>query len=196
MKFLRVTIVNGSPAKEDSNTAFVLSYLIKGMEQTGASIETIYTADLDIKPCIGCFKCGDTTPGICFQKDYGEEVAKKAINSDLLIFFTPLSWGGYSSELKKAIERMLGLLHPGFVRIDGSCRHKTRYDSYPSVLGVAVANKDNHDLEKEIFKELIHRHSLNWYTPQQKAIILDEDENEEGIKRTMMEVITQMEVNK
>lgn len=192
---MNALILNGV-LKGQENIAGILKVIQKTLDEAKIKSDTIVLHDTAINFCIGCFKCWDTTPGICFQKDYGEEVAKKAINSDLLIFFTPLSWGGYSSELKKAIERMLGLLHPGFVRIDGSCRHKTRYDSYPSVLGVAVANKDNHDLEKEIFKELIHRHSLNWYTPQQKAIILDEDENEEGIKRTMMEVITQMEVNK
>ena len=74
---MRVTIINGSPGKEDSNTAFVLSYLIKGMEQAGVTIEVIYTSDLDINPCVGCFKCWSIHIGKCFQNDDMAEMLAK-----------------------------------------------------------------------------------------------------------------------
>ncbi len=160
--------------------------------QAGWECESLILYRQEVGTCIGCFKCWTTTPGICFQKDQGNEIARKAINSDLLVFFSPLTWGGYSSELKKAIERMLGLLHPSFIKIADSYRHKKRYEKYPSVLGIAIAEGDSHGESEKIFKSLIERHSLNWHTPIQGAGVFHkkdgEDKFRDGIEKLLMDM--------
>jgi len=50
---------------------------------------------------MGCFGCWNKTPGTCVMKDDSAKIAKAVVNSDLLIFLTPITFGGYSSELKK-----------------------------------------------------------------------------------------------
>ncbi len=176
-------ILNGS-LEHQTHLMPVQDILESELSSAGWEYESLLLHQFKVGTCIGCFKCWDTTPGICFQDDQGREITKKAINSDLLVFLTPLMWGGYSSELKKVIERMLGLLHPSFVKIKDSYRHEKRYDNYPSVLGIAVAEGGRDSECEQIFKNLIERHSLNWHTPRQKAeVFLDKDEDEQIQKR-------------
>jgi hypothetical protein len=79
---------------------------------------------------------------------------------------------------------MLGLLHPSFVKIKDSYRHKKRYSTYPSVLGIAVIEGERDSECEQIFKTLIERHSLNWHTPKQKSeVFLNKDEAEQIQKR-------------
>jgi len=73
------------------------------MEELGSagwSAEPILLHEVKIRSCLGCFKCWDTTPGICIQKDDAQEIVQKIIQSELVVFLTPLTFGGYSSELK------------------------------------------------------------------------------------------------
>lgn len=184
-------ILNGSLGHQ-THLMPVQDILESELSSAGWEYESLLLHQFKVGTCIGCFKCWDTTPGICFQDDQGREITKKAINSDLLVFLTPLMWGGYSSELKKVIERMLGLLHPSFVKIKDSYRHEKRYDNYPSVLGIAVAEGERDSECEQIFKNLIERHSLNWHTPRQKAeVFLDKDEDEQ-IQKSIKSMLAEL----
>lgn len=188
---MKALILNGILEKQSHLMPFQ-DLLERKIVQAGWECESLILYKHEVGTCVGCFKCWDTNPGICFQKDQGNEITRKAINSDLLVFLTPLSWGGYSSELKKAIERMLGLLHPSFIKIADSYRHKKRYEKYPSVLGIAVAEGERDDESEQIFMSLIERHSLNWHTPRQVAGVFHEKDGEEkfreGIEGLLMDI--------
>ena len=69
-------------------------------------VESITLHEATIKGCTGCFRCWHTTPGICsgVGTDDAPGILKKIIACSLLVFLTPLTFGGYSSELKKIIE--------------------------------------------------------------------------------------------
>lgn len=187
-----VLILNGS-LEHQTNLQPVQKILEEEFANAGWKSEAVILHQKEIKTCIGCLKCWDTTPGLCFQKDQAEEITKKAIHSDLLVFLTPLTWGGYSSELKKAIERMLGLLQPTVTKIKGITHHKKRYDKYPSVFGLAVVEGEFDEEEEKIFKNLVKHHSLNWYTPKQKAKVFTAGEDKGKIRAGIKKVIAEME---
>jgi len=184
-------ILNGS-LEHQTYLMPVQDILESELSSAGWQCESLILHRFKVGTCIGCFKCWDTTPGICFQEDQGREITQKAINSDLLIFLTPLTWGGYSSELKKAIERMLGLLHPSFIKIKDSYRHKKRYDTYPSVLGIAVAQGERDSEWDQIFKTLIERHSLNWHTPTQRAEVFRDKNEDEEIQKSIKSMLAEL----
>ena len=77
-------------------------------------------------------------PGRRRTHDAGPDVARTFINSDVVYLLTPVTFGGYSSELKKALDRIIGLASPFFVRIDGEFHHKTRYERYPRLVVIGV----------------------------------------------------------
>ncbi len=192
---MKAIILNGS-LKNHTHLTPVQKLLEKAFENYDWQVESIPLHSTTIETCIGCFKCWISTPGVCFREDQGRDVAKKAINSHLLVFLTPLTWGGYSSELKKAIERMLGLIHPYFIRVKGSCRHGKRYDAYPSILGVAVSNDKKDEEGEKVFEALIERHSLNWHSPRQKALVVYNNEDKQEILTKLNAILAELEVVK
>ncbi len=192
---MKALILNGI-LEHQSHLLPLQDILEREIMHAGWECESLILYKHDVGTCVGCFKCWDTNPGICFQNDQGNEISKKAINCDLLVFFSPLTWGGYSSELKKAIERMLGLLHPSFVKIGDSYRHKKRYEKYPSVIGIAVAQGKKDEESGQIFKHLIERHSMNWHTPKQMAEVVHEKDEEEKFRSVIQKLLADMEVTK
>ena len=77
-------------------------------------VEPIELRNMQIANCIGCFGCWVKTPGTCVINDDGRETTRKAIQSDLMVWLTPVTFGGYSSELKKALDRIIPILLPYF----------------------------------------------------------------------------------
>jgi multimeric flavodoxin WrbA len=187
-------ILNGS-LRHQHHLIPTQKILAEELGNAGWSVESVLLNEVEVKTCIGCFKCWDTTPGLCFQKDEAQGVVQKIIQSGLVIFLTPLTFGGYSSELKKIIERSLGLLQPGVIIIKGESHHIKRYERYPSLLGIGVAETQD-DEEERIFSTLIERHSLNFYPPKHRAVVLIAGEDEEKIREKTKKAIAEMELKK
>ena len=117
---MSVVIFNGGRQEQNQIKDIQLS-LESELKLLGLEFSSYVLKDIEIISCTGCFKCWDTTPVICtgVSGDRGEEIKKSVVNSKLLIFLTPITFGGYSSELKKIIERLLGTLQPGIQIIKG-----------------------------------------------------------------------------
>ena len=196
MRLLTVLILNGSH-KTNNQHMLYQSIIEKELASKGVSHESIVLHSSNLKSCIGCFKCWDTTPGICtgVKGDSGNEIIRKVIHSDLIVFLTPLTFGGYSSELKKVIERFLPLLQPGVKLVKGETHHKKRYDKYPSLLAIATTEEID-EKEVQIFKHLIYRHSLNFFPPKFIADVLDLSESKETVKKKIQQYLTHLEVLK
>ncbi len=58
-------------------------------------------------------------PGECARDDDGRRVAREVIRSNLAVFLTPVTFGGYSSVLKGAVDRLIPLGSPFFARVGG-----------------------------------------------------------------------------
>jgi multimeric flavodoxin WrbA len=189
---MNAIILNGS-LKHQHHLIPIQKILVEELGSAGWSAEPILLNEVKIRSCLGCFKCWDTTPGICIQKDEAQDIVQKIIQSDLVIFLTPLTFGGYSSELKKIIERMLGLLQPGTIIIKGETHHLKRYERYPSLLAFGVTETQDDD-EKQIFNTLIERHCLNFYPPKHRAEVFFTGEEEGKIRERTKKNIVEMEL--
>jgi len=103
----------GSPRKE-GNTDILVSEVLRGAGDAGATIEKIFLNDLDIKPCQSecsdyCKKTGD-----CKIRDDMSTLYNKIYESDAIILGTPLYWYGPSAQLKAFIDRWYAFSHPTF----------------------------------------------------------------------------------
>lgn len=176
---------------------FIQETLEEELKNIGMPSESFILHQHNIKYCIGCFMCWDTTPGICsgVKGDDAEKITEKIIKSELVVFLTPLTFGGYSSELKKMIERTLGLLLPGFTKKNGEAHHLKRYERYPSLLAVATTETLDEE-EIQIFNTLIYRHSLNFYPPKHKAEVFLTKDEKGKIRDRLRELIIDMELKK
>lgn len=189
---MKALVLNGSLASQ-TDMEKIQEILVEELVLSGWEVDTITLCNKDINPCTGCFRCWHTTPGVCtgVKKDDAEEVIIQVINSKLLVFLTPLTYGGYSSEIKKIFGRFLGLLQPGTQLIDGEVHHLKRYDRYPSFLGIGMTSQLEEE-EAKVFNTLIDRNSKNFFPPLFHSGVLSySDENIKEKVKDMVKEVTQ-----
>ena len=75
------------------------------IKQKGVETEYISTVGLNIKPCYSCGACSTKTNGKCILEDDMEPILRKLIHADKIIYATPVTWGTYSSDIKKILDR-------------------------------------------------------------------------------------------
>ena len=99
---MEITVLMGSPNQRGS-TSILVDYFYKGASEAGHNVEIIDVCHADIHPCMGCVSCGYEGP--CVQKDDVEIIRQKLLNSDMVVFATPLYYYGMSAQLKTLVDR-------------------------------------------------------------------------------------------
>ncbi len=99
---MNIVVLQGSPNRHGSTFLLADSFR-QGAESAGHTVEMIDVAHADIHPCTGCVHCGYEGP--CVQKDETEDIRRKILSADMLVFATPLYYYGMSAQLKTLIDR-------------------------------------------------------------------------------------------
>ncbi len=87
----------------DGSTNILADSFIKGAAEAGHEVLKINVDDLNINPCTGCLVCGYEGP--CSQHDDNETLKKEILDSDMIVFATPLYYYGMTAQLKTIIDR-------------------------------------------------------------------------------------------
>lgn len=161
------------------------------LAKAGWDIDVLDLCKTEIAACLGCFGCWFKTPGICVINDAGRDVLKTFVQSDMAVFMTPVTFGGYSSDLKKAVDRLIPGISPYFMKINGETHHRPRYERFQKL--VAIGELRFPDLESEgIFKKLVERNAINMHSPAHTScIVLGEDWSDQvrnKVKKCLSEV--------
>ncbi len=185
-------ILDGRIDKDDDVAEQALLLVTDGLTAREWAMTTIQLHELAIAPCLGCFGCWTKTPGECVIDDAGRDVAKSIVQSDLVVYLTPILFGGYSFELKKAIDRSIPIISPMFRKVRGEVHHKKRYAHYPRVLALGWMERRNTD-EQDAFQSVVQRNAINMYAPKAVAEILvsggDLETMKQRVERALSEVV-------
>jgi multimeric flavodoxin WrbA len=101
---MKITTILGSPKKK-GNTATVLGQFEKIMEKNH-QINRINLKDKNINGCRGCGACRKKPDEIgCVQKDDAISVFEQMLDSDLIIYASPLYCWDFTAQLKALIDR-------------------------------------------------------------------------------------------
>ena len=134
---MRILVINGSPRRERSNSLCLTKAFIEGIKtsigekELGVEVKQFNVADLEIRPCKGCFSCWRKTPGKCCIEDDMVKVIEGQLWADIIIWSFPLYYFNVPGPLKILIDRQLPMFLPFMVdREDGvgSGNHPPRYD--------------------------------------------------------------------
>ena len=120
--------------------------------------------DLDamtINPCVGCFACWLKHPGTCAVKDDAEEYLKAYVASDAVVWVSPVTFGGASSALKKALDRTIPSILPFFIKTHGEIHHPQRYEKRRLLLAFGTLPEADSEAEG-IFRDLVRRNAINF----------------------------------
>lgn len=99
---MKITILMGSPNKKGS-TRILVDKFVKGADEAGHICNVIDVCDADINPCTGCVACGYEGP--CVHKDDNSVIREELLDSDMVVFATPLYYYGMSAQLKTLVDR-------------------------------------------------------------------------------------------
>ena len=148
---MKILSINSSPRTGgESKTELMLNHLVEGMRAASADVEIVNLREKNIKNCIGWFTCWSKTPGKCIHKDdMTNELFPKWLNSDLVVYATPLYHYTVNAEMKAFIERTLPILEPFFEQRDNRTVHPLR-QTPPDAVVLSVAGF----LEMSVFDQL------------------------------------------
>ncbi|MCX5812794.1 MAG: flavodoxin family protein [Proteobacteria bacterium] len=108
---MNTVILFGSPRKE-GNTVQLTGIFSQTLKERGHNVRTIYLNDLNIRPCQGCLACMPV--GICKINDDMKDIRKYIMESNIIVYATPIYWFSSSSQLKLVIDRSLAFLDENY----------------------------------------------------------------------------------
>ena len=151
---MKITVITGS-ARKNGTSNYMANEFIRGAQDSGHEVFRFDSARADVKNCLGCNACGMGTKP-CIHKDDFVELREHLLNSDVVVFVTPMYYFGMSSTLKKVIDR--------FYSIDPQLKEKTNKGILISVQHAPV----------DAVKEPINAHCqaiLSWLNMENAGII-------------------------
>jgi hypothetical protein len=188
---MKATLLNGA-LPGDGFIDAVAAALQNMLPRQGWAVTPWTLRDEKSAYCLGCFECWTKTPGLCRIDDVGRDIAQSVIQSDLAIYLTPITFGGYSSELKKAVDRIICLISPFFRRIDGEVHHRARYDRYPELLGVGVLPAP-HPAQEQLFHTLVGRNAINMHAPAHGSAVVYRSQDPAAAVATLRNLLSNSE---
>ncbi len=158
---MKAILLDGSNVN-DTTGERIRTELTAQLKNRGWDVEHIVLREKKIGNCAGDFFCWVRNPGVCNINDDNRTIAAAIIASDLMVYLTPVTFGGYSSALKRMADHQVQNIMPFFTTVAGETHHKWRYKKYPDFL--AVGWMDTADPHAEVvFRHLAQRNAINFF---------------------------------
>jgi multimeric flavodoxin WrbA len=157
----------------------------------GHEVAVFTLKELCVAPCCGYFRCWINSPGTCVIQDTVNKIVDSIVNSDCWVFITNVTFGGYSSELKKVIDRLPPLMLPHFMRVNGEVHHRPRYRKIPNLLVFGYAESEDKESEN-IFQAIVARNSVNFHMNKAVAKVFLKDKDKNFISQKVREAFDEV----
>ena len=102
---MNILIINGSPRKKGLISQ-MLDIMREEAEQRDNLVQTVYTNDLNIKPCMGCMVCRSKSK-CSIADDDSQRVLKMIQEADAVIMGAPCYWGNIPGQMKLLFDRIV-----------------------------------------------------------------------------------------
>jgi len=168
---MKTLILDGSQPNDPTSAKIKMS-----LQAQLANVETLVLCEQKIGNCAGDFFCWVRSPGMCNTNDDNRIIAEMIMQSDLVIYLTPVTFGGYSSALKRMVDHQIQNISPYFTTIDGELHHQPRYQSYPDVLTIGWMDQPNVQAEA-VFRQLVRRNAINMYASTSVTGLVNHEAN-------------------
>ncbi|MEA2026668.1 MAG: NAD(P)H-dependent oxidoreductase, partial [Chloroflexota bacterium] len=156
---MKAILLDGS-SESDRAGEHVRGALTAQLEARDWDVEHVLLREQRIGNCAGDFFCWMRSPGICNVDDDNRVIAEGIVASDLVVYLTPVTFGGYSSTLKRMVDHQIQNISPFFTTIEGETHHKKRYRKNPDLLAVGWMDEPD-ERAGAIFRHLVRRNALN-----------------------------------
>ena len=101
---MKIAILNGSPRKQ--NTEAMVNAFAEGAKEAGHEVEILHVGKMKIAGCLGCDYCHGKGEGKCIQKDDMEKLMPAYLESDMIVFASPIYYFSMTAQLEAALQRV------------------------------------------------------------------------------------------
>jgi len=158
---MKTLVMNGNPDSQGQEFERHVDGFVRNLESFGHEVTRIDLRNLDIKFCTGCWSCWWATPGKCVFKDDMLQIYPAMVESDLVVWASPLVLGNVSALTKTAQDRFIPLVHPYIEIVDGECHHRKRY-AHNAKVGLLVGPSPDDTVEDlALVRQLFERFAKN-----------------------------------
>jgi len=150
----KILAFNGS-ARKNGNTFYLLESFLEGVNSTNSEIEKINAHEINLDYCTGCLRC-NLIKRCSLRGDDWNEISNNVLESDVLVFATPVYFHHVSAQLKKVIDRFrsfvkvqiteIGLIHTP---------HRTWNKDFVLLLSLGSSNDVDAQPVIDLFKFMI-----------------------------------------
>ena len=170
---MKAMLLDGS-SESDRAGEHVRGALTAQLEARGWDVEHVLLRERKIGNCAGDFYCWIRSPGICNVDDDNRVIAEDVVASDLVVYLTSVTFGGYASNLKRMVDHQIQNISPFFTTIEGEIHHKTRYAKNPDLLAVGWMDSPDERVAA-VFGHLVQRNALNLHARTSVAAVVTAD---------------------
>ncbi len=149
---MKTVILFGSPRKE-GNTIQLARTISDTLKAGGSNVRMLYLNDMNIRPCQGCCAC--LKDGACGINDDMKDIRKYILESDLIVYATPIYWFGPSGQLKLVMDRSMAFMDE---------EYKSRIEGKKAITLITFADKtmDTCEPALDMFRKTFDLLKLDW----------------------------------
>ena len=186
---MKAQIWNGSRHGDDRADS-ISTLMTETLTARGYEARHFRMRELKIKPCIGCSRCYTTKPGECGAKDDTHSFIPEIPQQDLVVMVTPLMFGGFTSTLKRAIDRCNPMATAFVVREPDATHFVGRYDSMPKLIFVGL-NEQEDSQGPNIFRILSERASRSLQSSSYDHVVFTNDDDDHAVTQGLNQALGQ-----
>ena len=187
---MKALLLDGS-FENDSTGERVLAALTSELRTQGWGVEHVLLREKKIGPCAGDFYCWIRTPGTCMLDDDNRAIAAAVATSDLLVYLTPVTFGGYSSALKRMVDHLIQNISPFFAKVEGETHHQKRYEANPDLLAVGWLEAPDAGAE-QVFRHLVQRNALNWRAERAASQVVLASQTDQALQAQVQAALSRL----
>ncbi|MFW6238823.1 MAG: hypothetical protein ACOC5A_06275 [Halanaerobiales bacterium] len=120
-----------------------------------------------------------------------QDIFPRMAGSEFHVFLSSVSFGGYNSALKKAIDRYSALGLPTYTFNRGEFHHPPRYPNPEKFLSVGIL-KEEDSRQEATFELVSERLAVSSFVSSWGSVILYQDRREEEIRESIKKGFTEM----
>ena len=159
---MKIAILNGSPRV--GNTSAMVNAFAEGVKEAGHEVEVLHVGKMKINGCLACEYCHTKGEGKCVQKDDLEKIMPAYLESDMVVFASPIYYFAPTAQLEAAWQRVycIGkpakatkaalLLSSGSGAYDAAIAQYKAFTGYVGIqdMGVCTATGDENKSEAKL----------------------------------------------
>jgi len=133
-----------------------------------------FCANKKMAPCRGWYSCWLQTPGLCIMHDGTESLGKQIALCGEFIIISKSLYGGFSAEIKNALDRSISSALPFFCVRNNELHHQPRYP-YEGKMKAYIYNANEvSDADKESLMELTKANGINLNKSDYETIFVND----------------------